>query len=376
MKNTGAGSVLAAAIVAAVMGAGCVSIQPEVNEELWTAVDGIQTVGVAAARFDPERSYLNDPGQGADSPWALSGTRAAARATAIENLIDSAVTGCSFSQTLARYLVESGKVQTAKRFVLLPDAGPASAEQSCDYSMLPERDVDAVLEVAAARVWFERLGKGKDLIAMPCLSTRVRLIRRADGAELCTEWFDQAFALFRTDKPEADPDLESLQDSLRNNSEGIIVRLFLMDDFLASLPFELGFRISGISPFSPRSRVAAFSPSLIKVRTIDSLQPKITWAPFPNRFHLLADSQKRLSGIGEVSYDLRIWKVEANSSRKILAYERSGIPDTWHVLEQPLEPATKYFWRVRARMMMDGRCRVTRWDRLSLLNFMTPEAGK
>ena len=62
-----------------------------------------------------------------------------------------------------------------------------------------------------------------------------------------------------------------------------------------------------------------------------------------------------------VSYDLKIWRAESNDLPGDLVYLRRGLLTTHHMLEAPLEPATRYFWTVRARYEVEGVSRVTPW---------------
>jgi hypothetical protein len=45
-------------------------------------------------------------------------------------------------------------------------------------------------------------------------------------------------------------------------------------------------------------------------------------------------------------------------------YARSELPEPSHQVETPLLPSAKYFWTVRARLMLDGVTRVTPWARI------------
>lgn len=72
------------------------------------------------------------------------------------------------------------------------------------------------------------------------------------------------------------------------------------------------------------------------------------------------DSGSSLDRIGEVTYELRIWKTTTEESGK-LVYAREGLKVTHHTLEKPLEPGTKYLWSVRAGFTIDGRSQVIEW---------------
>jgi hypothetical protein len=99
-----------------------------------------------------------------------------------------------------------------------------------------------------------------------------------------------------------------------------------------------------------------------KTVTGDSLQPRLEWVPFPSQRDIGLDTKGGLKETGPVSYDLRIWKMFEEEYRPVeLVYERRGLADPWHAVEQPLEPGTNCFWAVRARFGREGRATVTRW---------------
>jgi hypothetical protein len=108
--------------------------------------------------------------------------------------------------------------------------------------------------------------------------------------------------------------------------------------------------------------------------------------------------QNALEKISDVTYDLKIWKGR-NGSLTELVYERTGVKaiETWnetmvspvritasgqetlasrlrregtaeHKIGVPLEPASEYFWSVRARFKLDGKVRVTMWSRFNYPN--------
>lgn len=103
-------------------------------------------------------------------------------------------------------------------------------------------------------------------------------------------------------------------------------------------------------------------------QNIDSLQPTMRWEP------VIEDN---------ATYDLRIWSDSENNDLRIwsdsgnkigaVVYQRDGLVDAWHTLTTPLEPATTYFFSMRAHFTENGRGRVSEWSRYSL-NWTT--AGK
>lgn len=86
---------------------------------------------------------------------------------------------------------------------------------------------------------------------------------------------------------------------------------------------------------------------------LDSLQPEFRWEAWPRGFDIAP-------GVGpgqaqDVRYDLRIMGASG------VAYERLGLRDSAHRLEQTLEPCGLYRWTVRARFVLNDAPRATEW---------------
>ena len=116
--------------------------------------------------------------------------------------------------------------------------------------------------------------------------------------------------------------------------------------------------VCGLRPIYPVPEYGGpFSDSNAELVFVDvnSLQPTFRWERFE------AGNQTGID-LASVRYDLRIWDVQ-NGAPVGVAYAREGLAETFHRLETPLRPQTKYFWSVRARFLLDGQTRVTPWAR-------------
>lgn len=114
--------------------------------------------------------------------------------------------------------------------------------------------------------------------------------------------------------------------------------------------------VSGLRPHYPE-------PSL-KFVEVDSLQPILSWEAFPRPIDLAVDKEGMRRRVSNVTYDLRIWRADEESPREYpaeIVYERRGLREPWHTIEQPLQPSSMYFWSIRARFELDGQPRVTQW---------------
>ena len=106
-----------------------------------------------------------------------------------------------------------------------------------------------------------------------------------------------------------------------------------------------------------RFRFLIDSPPAAFVK-VDSLQPTFRWERFPRE----GDSEAHLkidpSRIREVKYELKI-------SAPGWSYARGDLEQPYHQVEVPLQPATKYFWTVRACFKLEEEPRCTEWGALS-----------
>jgi hypothetical protein len=134
-------------------------------------------------------------------------------------------------------------------------------------------------------------------------------------------------------------------------------------------------------------------PFSIREPRIDTLRPTLRWERFPREWDLWEIGHHADKRIADVSYELRLWKVGKDFSGEIerpgsssgwigsaddykyswghacrdtdpgeLVYAKSGLPHPEHILETPLQPATRYFWSVRGHFTLDGKRRATEWS--------------
>lgn len=131
--------------------------------------------------------------------------------------------------------------------------------------------------------------------------------------------------------------------------------------------------LSGIGCSTSQSAVFGLRPeypaATVDHAKVDSLRPTLRWEAFPRPADLGADSDGWLGRVGDVTYDLRIWRSERDASEERrfpgdLVYSRNGLPASAHRIESGLTPDTKYVWTIRARFELDGKTRVTEWGML------------
>lgn len=201
-----------------------------------------------------------------------------------------------------------------------------------------------------------------------------------------SEWGAQDGTAFR----------KALEEALATAAELVTDGVFLIHDFHEyQVPTP---NYCGLAPLEPGGVHGPSSPLMGTVPMVASLQPTLRWEPFPRKKDVDSDLKKILARVTRVQYDLRIWKSNPQGDAGDLVYARQGlaleplvVPESpsassesassksidgektsaphrpgerfvAHGLEAPLEPHTTYLWSVRARFLLDGEERVTRWS--------------
>jgi len=133
--------------------------------------------------------------------------------------------------------------------------------------------------------------------------------------------------------------------------------------------------VSGLHPVYPPAEVKLnmfAGPPMPAFVEIDSLQPTFKWEPFLAVEDQAAGVPGGPSKPRDITYGLKIWRVKQGfpfawhqGAQKAdpgqLFYTRQELRDTFHRVEQPLEPSAMYFWSVRAHYSVDGQPRSTEW---------------
>jgi len=308
---------------------------------------------------------------------AYGGSRVAISAqdvAAMEVHIQHNLAALQVPDTLARAIVDTAAQDTGRQLPLLVEAGPAAPEPSPNYRALAQQEADSVLEVVATEVGFSG---GKQLHFY--LVATIRVVRVRDNARL----YEREF-VYQSDEYEARLWGENeatlfqaeLQRSYASLAESVVEQVFLLTPLQlesrarqsgeATLTDVLGGRDAcGLAWVSPEHD---YHPTISdtghrnwnRFPIVASRQPTLAWEGFPRDRDRRRDSKADVSGIGNVSYDLRVWQVVADAPPALL-YERRGLPAPSHTLEQPLLPGTRYFWSARARFDLAGRVHGTKW---------------
>ena len=143
-------------------------------------------------------------------------------------------------------------------------------------------------------------------------------------------------------------------------------------------------------PFCDRDLCPPFS---MRKPHVDTLRPTFRWERFPRIQDLSEVGLGPGERVTDVSYELRLWRVGKEFSWDVerprgssgwigttdeykyswmhecrdtdpgeLMYTRRGIRDPNHTVETSLQPASHYYWSIRAHFRLDGKRRATEWS--------------
>ena len=356
----------------------------------------------------------------------------------IESVLDSSVTGMDAQNALARELTAITNREPRIQLVTPDPVGPDDASARPNYTAMKSTGVDTVLEVAVTEIGFQGCGPGFGGMVLDAgsdcglpdrsarliglyMSARARLVRTSDGSELFVRQFSQG-SPWRPipDLIAADGQLltAAISDVTRElatriHDEALLVSSMKLPErsslWKLSGPGNPLWGICGLAPIEPKSesysiasalgrafgsrfsmkkhkertRDACLPGPVLKFTPVENLRPTLRWSAFPRDLDRQEVDGASLQKIADVTYDLRIWSADDCSIGR-LVYERTDLPSPVHELEAPLEPASRYFWSVRAHFDIDGYPHATRWayfdnlscsaDRgMSYLRFMTPQ---
>jgi len=295
-------------------------------------------------------------------------------AKAVEAIIENNLKTLKISDTLAKAVHVMATNEARQQTALLGDAGPGTPEANRDYRDRVPADIGAVAEIAVTDAGFTGSKQMRFYMA-----AKARLVRVSDNSRLyerefvyqsdeydASRWARDKAALFRME-------LERAYASL---SESMVEQIFL----LTALPVEsrtaqdnkagvldiLGGRDAcGVAWRSPphdyHPAVSDTSHrSWNRFPVVKTRSPTLEWESFPRATDQRADARGIISEVTDVLYDLRVWKVDAGVP-PVLVYERRDLDKTSHAMEMALQPASRYFWSVRARFKLSGAPRATRW---------------
>ncbi len=294
----------------------------------------------------------------------VSDSMPAAMVKQIEKGVLPTLADFPFRGSMVEKIIDYGTNNTGRSFIEL---------QPEDTRGDSPGDVDAILEVSSLRISLQRIDNRLQLF----VEVQASLTENDAGTVLASRRFCHAWKTLYSRERKAFVGLmtrEEVSGYLRILSEDVVDTVFLEE----SIPelYDNGTAMfytqsDGLHPVFPKKGSGLSN----KPTSVDSLRPRLEWAPFPGKSDIEKDAKGIWAGIGQVSYDLRIWRLadetDANSE---LVYEREKLNDPWHTVEDPLTPGSTYYYAVRARFVRNGLPAMTKWTAYpGLLPLLTRE---
>ena len=268
----------------------------------------------------------------------------AAPAQAAEGAFRAASTDPKVQVALPTHVFRAGRTLPFYKLVLLRDYDPSYRGEEADYRVLLNGGMNTLLVVQVESLSLTAEEDIDPLLALDMAVTST-LVRTLDGVKLDERTF-ACRAGKRTFNQWSDSDPRPFTAGLSNCYKKVADRV-AEELFLVYQP--------------PEGVTWRFGGKDFATVEVESLQPTFQWGVFTLLGEEEADERGLLGDIRHVTYDLKVWRTDTNNLPGDLIYLREEIPTAIHTIEQPLEPATTYFWTVRARFNLDGHTRVTPW---------------
>ncbi len=228
-----------------------------------------------------------------------------------------------------------------------------------DYKDWKLKGIDTILEISVNEVGFEG-GRGSAPVIVFYMTANARLISTQDGRELYAGEYNYK------SEPRKFADWVNY-DALFLKKEFVLSYMVLaeqiMDEafvlFDIPLSYFSPYGYCSIKPAYPEIRFSFFKKDMDYIR-VGTSSPTLKWESFPGKRDKECIDSETLKKITAVTYDLKIWQADNGHVGK-LVYSKGGIPNPYHTIESQLCSNTKYFWTVRAKFVLEGRKRATRW---------------
>ncbi len=313
---------------------------------------------------------------------ALVGAVAGANSAAPAELIDDArsraqegIAALRLNEEVLLSGLEHAKALGFEVHALDPSAGPAKPDDAPSYASLAGT-VDSVIEISVTRVDAKSSGREGVPVSFG-IQAQVRivdvrngrvldsyLIRRAGQTRPAEEWLADEGVTLRTE----------LQARVRDYPVQVLEELLIYRPANPAEPAAKskervpGYALRAIDP-PIRTKMPGFHPfketrcgkdyvggptyGWLERFPLDTLKPVFRWDALPRDFDLVLGNDP--GQVQDIRYDFRIFGASG------VAYERFGLLEAFHALEEPLAPCDEFRWTVRARFTLDGLPRVTEW---------------
>jgi hypothetical protein len=261
-------------------------------------------------------------------------------------------------EVLVDKIVESSDVSETIRLVDVKD--PCKSSNDCPEIAWQEQGLDAVLNVQVFAVGLAG-EKGEEGLRF-VVDGRASLLRASDGEVIRTRPFAvRGFSL--SVESWVDPEKDLLASQYENYMDALAEQIVEVMVFQTDLAPVTGGKYCWMSPIEPEGKRF--------LKFIDNLTPLLSWTPFTGYTDDGQPAGHSPGRITDIVYDLRVTSWVAG-----LVYERTGLTDSSHVIEESLIIAPHkingwansgwgkiFLWSVRARFKEDGIEKRTGWAR-------------
>ena len=241
------------------------------------------------------------------------------------------------------------------------DRLPAGAQRTAqDQSSDPSSPSDSVGAILEIRDPIVLLAPAQFVINPPrrlILSAQIRLIRTADDTVLDDRIVTEEFGTTRSLAEWTADDAKVFREDVRLGAHRLAATISEQEFILQRFPrrtfsmniFYNGY-FTGLAPVNPPMVASRIFDQVDLVPIVTTLQPTLRWEAFKG---------------DAVTYDLMLWRA-AGRNLGNLVYSRERLTKSYHIVEIPLDPKTRYFWTIRARFSANGKTRVTEWSSRSV----------
>jgi hypothetical protein len=286
--------------------------------------------------------------------------------SAIDQLTRKLVTHLDLAQRVSR---AAGQVE-GLTIELVDDEELVWMEEKNRWEALSRTGFVNALEIGVTDLEFLG-GSGNDPELSLRMTAKARLIHLASKDEIYSEEFyytapQRRFSQWAANQ--GDMIRRAVEQGLTRLSEDISNRLFEQTELpipsgLSALPWSDKFGCCWLCPKSPAHDLShKFWKGTIEIndRVVSSQQPELSWEDFPRPDQAAGLLEFTEGIVPEVRYDLRIWE-RRQGDLGPLVYERRGLSESKHRLQDQLRSGGKYFWSFRACFSVEKGKVCTPW---------------
>lgn len=219
-----------------------------------------------------------------------------------------------------------------------------------DYRALQYSEYGTILEVAVRDIHFQADTENGSLLGL-YLKASARIINPETQHVVYENEFTRITPSADWRKKSGSAILKALDENIQSLAQSIVNNVFesvslpLSSNYWA-FPGTQKFGWCWLEPINPPIDYRLWGAQH-RFPTVNSRQPTLTFRAFPDDEQAEEIFKALGTRINTVTYDIRVLQPSEDHEPKII-YEKQGIKNPSHTIEQPLEHATEYYWSMRA----------------------------